>query len=72
MTNAMSTHRIHKGLLAVRGNPRRVVLQAVHELYDREETTLWVDGTPRINRLVCIGKNLEVDILRGAFNSTAC
>jgi hypothetical protein len=45
-----------QGVVSVRGNPRRVLLQAVHELYDRQDTTVWEQDTIRINRMVFIGE----------------
>ncbi|XP_035698943.1 COBW domain-containing protein 1-like [Branchiostoma floridae] len=56
-----------KGLLSLRGCPRRCLLQAVHELYDLEETSPWPEDetTSRINRLVFIGRNLDHGVLAG-------
>ena len=36
------------------GQDRRVVVQAVHELYDKQQTTPW-GNDDRINRMVFIG-----------------
>ncbi|CAH1243431.1 CBWD3 [Branchiostoma lanceolatum] len=55
------------GVLSLRGCPRRCLLQAVHELYDLEETSPWPESetTRRINRLVFIGRNLDHGVLAG-------
>ena len=36
--------------------PRRILVQAVHEVFDRQATTAWESSDDRINRLVFIGK----------------
>ncbi|XP_019645792.1 PREDICTED: COBW domain-containing protein 1-like isoform X1 [Branchiostoma belcheri] len=54
-----------KGLLSLRDCPRRCLLQAVHELYDLEETSAWPESETRINRLVFIGRNLDHGVLAG-------
>ncbi|XP_077981655.1 zinc-regulated GTPase metalloprotein activator 1-like [Glandiceps talaboti] len=61
-----------KALLTVKGNPRRVILQAVHELYDREETSFWENDASRVNRFVFIGKHLQEEILQDAIGSLVC
>ena len=38
---------------------KRVILQGVYELYDKQETTEWEDREERINRLVIIGESLK-------------
>lgn len=48
-----------KGLISVAGDDRRLVVQAVHELYDSFFTSKWEEEDQRINRLVFIGRNLE-------------
>ncbi|MDO8540167.1 MAG: GTP-binding protein [Opitutaceae bacterium] len=47
-----------KGVLAVKGSPKRLVFQGVHMLFDAKFDREW-DGTPRQNTLVFIGKNLD-------------
>jgi G3E family GTPase len=47
-----------KGILAVRGNPDRLVFQGVHMVVDSQQAGPWGDE-PRRNRLVFIGRNLE-------------
>ena len=44
-----------QGLISVAGDGRRLVVQAVHELYDSFFTSEWEDEGDRINRLVFIG-----------------
>ena len=46
---------ISQGLISVAGDGRRLVVQAVHELYDSFFTSEWEDEGDRINRLVFIG-----------------
>ncbi len=47
-----------KGLLALAGDDRRVVLQGVHRIIDRRPADPW-GGEPRVSRLVFIGRNLD-------------
>ena len=47
-----------KGVLAVKGSPKRLVFQGVHMLFDAKFDREW-DGAPRQNTLVFIGKNLD-------------
>ncbi|XP_064624263.1 zinc-regulated GTPase metalloprotein activator 1-like [Lineus longissimus] len=56
--NTINIYRL-KGVVSVRGNPRRVLLQAVHELYDRQDTTAWEQDNTRLNRMVFIGRYLD-------------
>ncbi|XP_062617628.1 zinc-regulated GTPase metalloprotein activator 1B-like isoform X1 [Saccostrea cucullata] len=57
-----------KGLISVAGDDRRLVVQAVHELYDSFFTNSWEDDAKRINRIVLIGKNLERESLESRLN----
>ena len=43
-----------QGVLSVVGETRRVIVQGVYELFEKERSTDWEDQ-PRINRLVFIG-----------------
>lgn len=57
-----------KGVVAVDDNERRMVLQAVHELYDVQFTTPWgEDKTTAI--MVFIGRNLDNTILKQLLES---
>src|SRR4051812_28895259 len=47
-----------KGVLAVKGSPKRLVFQGVHMLFDAKFDREW-NGSPRQNTLVFIGKNLD-------------
>ena len=63
------THEVlrMKGLLALAGSRTRSVVQGVRQLYDKEETTPWKEGEPRINRLVFIGKDIDPVELEATF-----
>ena len=58
-----------KGILAVAGSDRRVVVQAVHMLMDSAPQRLWKAGEERRSRLVLIGRNLDVATLRAGFGA---
>jgi G3E family GTPase len=55
-----------KGVLSVKGSPKRLVFQGVHMLFDAKFDREW-GADPRTNTLVFIGKNLERAALTGAF-----
>ncbi|CAI8023895.1 COBW domain-containing protein 3, partial [Geodia barretti] len=55
-----------KGVLSVVGESRRVIVQGVYELFEKERSTEWHDQ-PRLNRLVFIGYNLDREILLQSF-----
>jgi G3E family GTPase len=57
-----------KGVLAVKGSPKRLVFQGVHMLFDAKFDREW-DGQPRKNTLVFIGKNLDRSALTDAFKA---
>ncbi|EDV23158.1 uncharacterized protein TRIADDRAFT_58162 [Trichoplax adhaerens] len=52
-----------KGQLSSRGCDKRILFQAVYELYDKVETTEWLENERRINKLVFIGRNVDHAIL---------
>ncbi|GFO03725.1 cobw domain-containing protein 1-like [Plakobranchus ocellatus] len=45
-----------KGVIAVEGSDRRLVVQAVQELYDSQVTTVWEEDQPRASTVVFIGE----------------
>lgn len=56
-----------KGILALKGRPKRYIVQGVRQLYDKETTTDWGEGEARVNRLVFIGRGLNEKDLRDSF-----
>eukprot|EP00039_Didymoeca_costata_P020209 m.340468 g.340468 ORF g.340468 m.340468 type:complete len:377 (+) comp19321_c0_seq1:128-1258(+) len=56
-----------KGVFAVKGESNRVILQAVHELYNKELSTPW-GNDPLLNRIVLIGRHLNRERLSVAFS----
>ena len=63
---AMEIYRL-KGQLVIPGKDKRVLIQAVHEIYDCTETTAWEQGETKLNRLIFIGRNLSRNILDSHF-----
>ncbi len=57
-----------KGVLSVKGSPRRLVFQGVHMLFDAKMDREWKAGETRTNTLVFIGKNLDRAALNESFN----
>jgi G3E family GTPase len=57
-----------KGLLAVRGESRRIVFQGVHMLFDATPDRPWKDGERR-NQVIFIGRNLDRAELERGFRA---
>ncbi|MCF3649307.1 CobW family GTP-binding protein [Synoicihabitans lomoniglobus] len=57
-----------KGVLSVKGTPKRLVFQGVHMLFDAKFESEWGD-TPRSNTLVFIGKDLDRAALTEGFKA---
>ena len=60
-----------KGILNVEGEDKRLVFQAVHMIMEGELQRPWREGEHRDSRLVFIGRNLNRDYLREAFEACA-
>lgn len=56
-----------KALVSLRDSPKKVIIQAVHELFDKIITEKWNDDEERINSLIFIGRNLDKRILERHF-----
>ena len=56
-----------KGIVALAGEPRRLVIQAVHMLLDAELQRAWAPGEARHSRLVFIGRHLDAQALQRGF-----
>jgi len=56
-----------KGLLAIEGNRKQIMVQGVHDTYDTYETKDWEESAERKNTIIIIGKNLHKDILQCNF-----
>lgn len=57
-----------KGILSVEGEPRRVVVQSVHMMYEGDFGRPW-GAAPRLSRLVVIGRNLDADEIRAGVSA---
>lgn len=44
-----------KALINAAGNDRKCVIQAVRELYDKQEGAMWGNDENRMNKIVVIG-----------------
>ncbi len=58
-----------KGVLGVKGTPKRLVFQGVHMLFDAKFDREWAPGEDRTNTLVFIGKNLDRAALTEGFKA---
>jgi G3E family GTPase len=56
-----------KGVLSIKGDPRRHVFQGVHMQLDAEPSKPWRPGEERGNKLIFIGRNLDRDGLTAGF-----
>ncbi|NML27057.1 CobW family GTP-binding protein [Zoogloea dura] len=57
----------YKGVLALRGDARKVILQGVHRLSGSDYGAPWQDGESRHTTLVLIGRRLDEEGIRNAF-----
>lgn len=57
-----------KGILAIAGDSRRHVLQAVHRVLDLRPADAWPYGEPHLSKLVFIGRNLDRDTLKAGLD----
>eukprot|EP01120_Amphizonella_sp_Union-15-10_P005663 TRINITY_DN1705_c0_g1_i1.p1 TRINITY_DN1705_c0_g1~~TRINITY_DN1705_c0_g1_i1.p1 ORF type:complete len:354 (+),score=60.14 TRINITY_DN1705_c0_g1_i1:45-1106(+) len=65
--NSQKIYRI-KGVLNIKGSALKYSLQAVQELFSVEPSSIyWEDGVERENKMVFIGKNLNIDQLKNGF-----
>jgi G3E family GTPase len=58
-----------KGILAIKDDPDRYVLQGVHMIIEGDHQRPWKDGEKRESRLVFIGRNLDEERLRRTFEA---
>ena len=56
-----------KGILYIKGEPKRVVFQGVQMMFEALPDRLWNIGEPRLNQLVFIGKDLDEAAIRQGF-----
>lgn len=61
-----------KGILSVRGSPRRFVAQGTHADFAAEFTDEWGAGESRVSRMVFIGRKLDRQALETGFNACLC
>ena len=59
----------YKGVLAIAGEPRRLIVQGVHRVVGFNYGSPWGDESPR-SRLVIIGRYLPIEALREGFART--
>lgn len=59
----------YKGVLAIAGEPRRLIVQGVHKVAGFDYGSPWGEETPQ-SRLVIIGRYLPVEALRAGFLQT--
>ena len=56
-----------KGILQIRGQPKRVIFQGVQMMFDARPDRLWNVGERRMSQLVFIGKELDEARIRRGF-----
>jgi G3E family GTPase len=56
-----------KGVLSIKGDPRRFVFQGIHMLFDGRPDRPWGKGEERDNKLIFIGRNLNRERLEDGF-----
>ncbi|MEP0325207.1 CobW family GTP-binding protein [Bauldia litoralis] len=60
-----------KGILALKDDPERYVVQGVHMIIEGNHQRPWRDDEKRESRLVFIGRRLEVDMIKAGFEACA-
>ncbi|HMN70782.1 MAG TPA: GTP-binding protein [Rhodoblastus sp.] len=60
-----------KGILALKGEPKRFVFQGVHMILDGDLQRDWKPDEKRVSRIVFIGRNLKEDEIREGFMKCA-
>ncbi len=58
-----------KGIIWAEGEPRRLVLQAVHMLMEGDFIGAWPGQPPHESRLVFIGRDLDQSALQEGFDA---
>jgi len=58
-----------KGIMAIRGNPRKRVFHAVMGVGEEEDAAPWAEGERKVSKMVFIGKSIDQDFLRQGFES---
>ena len=60
-----------KGIIAIKDDPDRYVLQGVHMIIEGDHQRPWKDDEARASRLVFIGRGLEGEVLKAGFEACA-
>ena len=60
-----------KGIVALKGDPKRFVFQGVHMMLDGEPQRDWKPGEKRESKVVFIGRELDEDAIRNGFVACA-
>jgi G3E family GTPase len=58
-----------KGIIAIKDDPERYVVQGVHMILEGDHQRAWKDGEKRESRLVFIGRDLDEERLRRTFEA---
>jgi G3E family GTPase len=58
-----------KGILSLKDDPDRYVVQGVHMIVEGDHQRAWKDGEKRESRLVFIGRDLDADKLKRSFDA---
>jgi len=59
----------YKGIVAIKGESEKIVLQGVHMLFEMQPGVLWKKDESRKNAIIFIGKNLDRNLLTQGFIS---
>ena len=58
-----------KGIIALRDDPQRYVVQGVHMIIEGNHQRAWKDGEKRESRLIFIGRKLDEAMLKDGFQA---
>ena len=57
----------YKGILAIAGEPRRLIVQGVHKVVGFDYGDPWRPEEPRCSVLVVIGRDLPIEAMKSGF-----
>jgi G3E family GTPase len=58
-----------KGIVAIKDDPDRYVVQGVHMIMEGDHQRPWKDGETRESRIVFIGRDLDAGKLKTSFEA---
>ncbi|MDP2629739.1 MAG: GTP-binding protein [Candidatus Harrisonbacteria bacterium] len=61
----------YKGILRIQNEPRKIILQGVHTVFELSDGALWKDDEEAKSEVVIIGRGLDKEIFESSFKALA-